>query len=379
MGVLSGYRVIEMAGMGPCPMAGMLMADMGAEVICIDRNNNDDLLGGKDMSRRGKKSIIVNLKSDGGREALLKIIASADILIEGFRPGVMEKLGVGPEDCHAVNPALIYGRMTGWGQTGPLADKAGHDINYISLAGALHAVGRKGEKPVVPLNFIGDFGGGALFLAMGVLGALLEAKNSGQGQVVDAAMVDGAANLMWTFYSLNAVGRWNFEERESNLLDGGAFFYDTYETADGKYVAVGAIEPQFFEQLVTLGGLDTRVFNPESQADVSRWPELKVELAKVFRQKTRDEWCQLLDNSDACFSPVLSAMEVPHHPHNQQRNSYITVDDYLQPSPAPRFSRTPSSVDHGCHVSGADTQDVLVEAGFSNEQIKRFKADGAVI
>jgi alpha-methylacyl-CoA racemase len=378
MGALSGYRIIELAGMGPCPMAGMLFADMGAEVICIDRSDKLDPMYAKDMSRRGKKSIIINLKSAEGRSTLLKLVETADALIEGFRPGVAEQLGIGPDDCFKVNPALVYGRMTGWGQTGPLAFTAGHDINYIALSGALHAIGERDRKPVVPLNLVGDFGGGTMFLVTGVLAALLEAKNSGSGQVVDAAMVDGAASLMWMCHSFRAVGLWDFSQRAVNILDGGAFFYDTYETADGKYVAVGAIEPQFFATLVERAGLDPTIFTVKTQMDATLWPELKQALARVFKQKTRDEWCELLEHSDACFAPVLSADEAPLHRHNQARQSYIEVDGYLQPAPAPRFSRTPSGVMHGLHRAGEDTRQILCGLGLSDQEIEALRDQGAV-
>lgn len=378
MGALTGYRVIELAGLGPCPMAGMLLADMGAEVICVDRGANPDPTYAKDMSRRGKKSIVINLKSPEGRDALLKLVASADVLIEGYRPGVAEKLGIGPADCHTVNPALVYGRMTGWGQTGPLSQNAGHDINYISLTGALHAIGVQGQKPVVPMNLVGDFGGGTMFLVSGVLAALLEAKNSGQGQVVDAAMIDGAANLMWMCHTFNAAKQWDLSDRGVNMLDGGAFFYDTYETADNKYVAVGAIEPQFFNTLVEKAGLDKSVFNLETQMDTNQWPQKKEVLAKVLKQKTRDQWSELLENSDACFSPVLSAEEAIDHPHNQARESYIEVDGYQQPAPAPRFSRTPSSVKHGLHQQGQDTHDILASLELSPNEIQSLIEQGSV-
>ncbi|MCK7597518.1 CoA transferase [Microbulbifer sp. CAU 1566] len=378
MGVLSGFRVIELAGMGPCPMAGMLLADMGAEVICVDRGVNADPMYAKDMSRRGKKSVVLDLKSDRGRELFLKLVSTADVLIEGFRPGVMEKLGIGPEPCFEINPELIYGRMTGWGQDGPLAKNAGHDINYIALTGALHAIGPKGEKPVLPLNLVGDFGGGSMFLVMGILGALLETGRSGKGQVVDAAMVDGVANLMWMCHSFNAVGLWNLAERGTNLLDGAAFFYDTYETSDGKYLALGSIEPQFFSQFVERMGLDKTVFNGSAQNDPSQWPSLKQELAEAFRQKTRDDWCALLEDSDACVSPVLSASEAPHHPHNSARDSYLPIDGYLQPAPAPRFSRTPSSVLHGRRQPGADTRSILTAMGIRGDDIDQLEADGTV-
>lgn len=378
MGALSGYRIIELVGMGPCPMAGMLLADMGAEVICIDRSSKTDPMYAKDMSRRGKKSIVVDLKSETGRETLLKLIASADAVIEGFRPGVTEKLGIGPEDCFKINPALVYGRMTGWGQTGPLAQTAGHDINYIALSGALHAVGVDDQKPVVPLNLVGDFGGGTMFLVMGVLAALLEAKSSGKGQVVDAAMVEGAANLMWMCHSFQAAGFWDISRRGANMLDGGAFFYDTYETADQQYIALGAIEPQFFTTLIERADLDKDLFNLNTQLDANRWPELKQELARVFKQKTRAQWCEILEGSDACFSPVLSAAEAPSHPHNSARESYIEVDGYQQPAPAPRFSRTPSHVEHGLHQAGEDTQTILTNLGLSDQEIENLKKQGAV-
>lgn len=376
MGVLSGYRVIELAGIGPAPMAGMLLADMGAEVIVIDRGLDDS--DSKDMSRRGKKSIVVNLKTVEGKKTLLNLIASADVLIEGYRPGVTEKLGIGPDDCFAVNPALVYGRMTGWGQEGPLSQTAGHDINYISLNGALHSVGVAGQKPVVPLNLVGDFGGGTMFLMTGVLGALLEAKNSGKGQVVDAAMIDGASNLMWMCHSFQASGTWDFNKPGTNILDGGAFFYDTYECADGKYVALGAIEPQFFEAFVNLSGIDPDVFNVAAQADQQRWPELKAELARILITKTRDEWAAVFTGTDACFTPILSAEEAASHPHNQAREMYQEVDGYLQPAPAPRFSRTPSKVTHGEHRSGQDTQTVLQGLGISDDDIKALIEQGAV-
>ncbi|MBR9909200.1 MAG: CoA transferase [Gammaproteobacteria bacterium] len=378
MGVLSGYRVIELAGLGPCPMAGMLLADMGAEVIVIDRGPNTDPMYVKDMSRRGKKSIVVNLKSEQGRNTLLKLVATADVLLEGFRPGVTEKLGIGPDDCFAVNPALVYGRMTGWGQDGPLAHSAGHDINYISLTGALHAIGVAGQKPVVPLNLVGDFGGGTMFLVTGVLGALLEGKSSGKGQVVDAAMIEGAANLMSMCHSFSASKAWDFNRPGTNMLDGGAFYYDTYECADGKYVALGAIERQFFQQFVTLSGVDPAVFTVQARADQQRWPELRAELTRVFATKTRDQWAEIFAGSDACLTPVLSAEEAISHPHNQARGNYQEVDGFQQPTPAPRFSRTPSSVAHGKHEAGADTRAVLKDLGFADDDIQVLLDTGAV-
>lgn len=385
MSVLSGYKIIELAGLGPCPMAGMLLADMGAEVIVIDRGGKTqlgvpqlDAMMQHDVSRRGKKSIAVNLKSDEGRELVLKLVAESDALIEGFRPGVTEKLGLGPKHCAEVNARLVYGRMTGWGQTGPLAKTAGHDINYISLNGALHAVGVKGEKPVLPLNLVGDFGGGTMFLVMGVLAAMLEAQKSGKGQVVDAAMIDGAANLMWMCHSFANANCWDQEQRGSNLLDGGAFFYDTYECADGKYVAIGAIEPQFFALLVERCQLDTTVFTPESQTDYERWPELKDRLADVIREKNRAEWEEIFAGTDACFSPVLDFEEARQHSHNKERDTYIEVEGEVQPAPAPRFDRTPSQVVHGQHRSGEDTVSILQQLGYESSAIDELIASGVV-
>ena len=378
MGVLSGYRVIELAGLGPCPMAGMLLADMGAEVIVIDRGPITDPMFARDVSRRGKKSIIVDLKSDAGPETILKLVESADVLIEGFRPGVTEKLGVGPEDCLAANPALVYGRMTGWGQEGPFAKVSGHDINYISLVGALHAVRAAGEKPVPPVNLVGDFGGGTMFLVMGVLAALLEAKKSGKGQVVDAAMVDGAANLMWMCHSFHAAGYWDFDQPGTNWLDGGAYYYGTYECADGEYVAVGALEPQFFSKFVELAELDESIFNVEQQMDRSRWPAMKIELARAIKKKTRDQWVDIFEGTDACFTGVYSVLEATQHQHIKARGTFQEVDGDIQPSPAPRFSRTPSAVAHGMHHPGADTVEVLQTLGLDEQQIQTLLDQGTV-
>lgn len=376
MGVLSGYTVIELMGLGPCPMAGMMLADMGAEVIRVERGYERDPMHACDISARGKKSIVLNLKSQQGREALLKLVETADVLLEGFRPGVTEKLGIGPEACAERNPRLVYGRMTGWGQAGPLARTAGHDINYIALTGALHAIGRPGEPPVIPLNLIGDFGGGALFLVAGVLGALLEARSSGKGQVVDAAMVDGTANLMWMCHSYAATGYWNSAERGVNLLDGGAGFYNTYETSDGKYIAVGAIEPQFYAELVERVGLDTNRFTIAEQNSGDRWQDDAAAFTELFKSKTRDQWCELLEGTDACFTPILSLDEAPQHPHNVARETYIHLEGHSQPAPAPRFSRTPSQVTHGQRSPGADTVQVLRSIGYEDRQISELTSQG---
>jgi len=340
-GPLEGLRVIEMAGLGPAPFCAMLFADMGADVIRIARPGNkpgpyDEVLN------RGRSVLEVDLRAEGATRRMLDIIGCADVLIEGYRPGVMERLGLGPTECLARNPRLIYGRMTGWGQHGPLAQAAGHDINYIAISGALHAVGRACEAPVLPLNYVGDFGGGAMFLAFGVLSALYESRRSGAGQVIDAAMTDGAALLSAMMYGVKAAGEWS-NQRGENRLDGGAHFYNTYACADGKYVAVGAIEPQFYALLLERCGIaDDPAF--DAQMDATRWPLLKLRMADLFRTRTRDEWCVLLEGSDACFSPVLDWDEAPAHPHNVSRSTFVKIGDVLQPAPAPRFSRTPAAV-----------------------------------
>jgi len=334
-GPLDGLRVIEMAGIGPGPFCGMVLADLGADVLCIDRTGATH--DATDITARGKRFVAIDLQGAEGTEAALALIARADVLIEGFRPGVMERLGLGPRPCHHRNAKLVYGRMTGWGQTGPLAGAAGHDINYIALTGALHAIGRAGEPPPPPLNYVGDYGGGAMLLAVGVLAALHEARNSGRGQVVDAAMTDGAALLSSLFYGMKAAGRWS-NQRGENLLDGGAHFYDTYPCADGKFVAIGALEPKFFARLCELCGLEEALC--AGQMDRTHWPMMKLRLADVFRTRTRDEWCDLLEGSDACFAPVLDWDEAPAHPHNQARGTFTTLQGVVQPAPAPRFSRS---------------------------------------
>lgn len=377
MGPLSGFRVIELAGIGPCPMAGMMLADMGAEVIRVERSTQEIAGRYSDVSLRGKKSIALNLKSTLGVETLLRLVENAHALIEGYRPGVMERLGAGPEVCQARNRRLIYGRMTGWGQDGPLACTAGHDVNYIALTGALHAIGRRGERPVPPLNLLGDMGGGGMLLAFGVVCGLLEARRSGQGQVIDAAMIDGTAQLMWMIHSMHATGSWNAEERGVNLLDGAAPFYDTYETSDHKYVAIGAIEPQFYGRFIELIGADRAFF--DGQVDSSRWPDLKAKLAVIFKAKTRDEWCRIMEGSDACFAPVLTLSEAPDHPHNRARHSYFRLNGQVQPAPAPRFSRSRPEVSHGARPPGADGESILLRARFSAEEIAQLTEKGAFI
>jgi alpha-methylacyl-CoA racemase len=373
MGPLAGYRIIELAGIGPGPFCGMMLSDMGAEVIRVDRQGG----GGsrRDVLARNRRSIAVDLKKPEGVETVLRLVETADALFEGFRPGVTERLGLGPEDCLARNPKLVYGRMTGWGQDGPLAHAAGHDINYIALTGALHAIGRPGERPVPPLNLVGDFGGGGMLLAYGLVCALLEAQKSGQGQVVDAAMVDGAASLMAMFYTMGAAGMFT-DQRGTNLLDGGSHFYDSYETQDGKYVCIGSIEPQFYALLVEKAGLDAERFS--AQMDAAKWPAFKEELIEVFKSKTRDEWCEIMEGSDVCFAPVLSVFEAPEHPHNKARNTFIDVDGTTQPAPSPRFSRTVAEVRHAARFAGEDSRSVLQDSGFSAEEISSLESNGII-
>jgi alpha-methylacyl-CoA racemase len=374
-GPLSGVRVLEFEAIGPGPFAGMLLADMGADVLLVDRPAASDL-GLKrerwmDVMLRGRRSVTLDLKAPGAATAALELVARADALIEGFRPGVMERLGLGPEACLKANPKLVYGRMTGWGQDGPLAPRAGHDINYIALAGVLHAFGRKGEAPVPPLNLVGDFGGGGMLLGFGIACALLHAHQSGQGQVVDAAMVEGASLLAAMFSGFLAAGRWS-EERGANLLDTGAPWYDTYETRDGKHVAVGAIEAKFYAELVERLGL--RDLPPQNER--ARWPEMRAAFTRTFRQKTRDEWVAIFEGSDACFAPVLSFSEARRHPHNVARGSFVTQAKVEQPAPAPRFSATPAAVRRDPPERGAGGRAALAEWGFSAGETARLRASG---
>ncbi len=359
-GPLKGVRVVEFAGIGPGPFCAMLLSDMGADVVRIDRKGAGD--GGPwQVVNRGRRSVGLDLKSEADRETALALIGKADALIEGFRPGVMERLGLGPEPCLQRNRRLVYGRMTGWGQTGPLANAAGHDLNYIALTGALHAMGRKGDGPAPPLNLIGDYGGGALYLALGVCAALFEAQRSGKGQVIDAAMTDGAASLSAMFWGMRHVGVWT-DERDANLLDGGAHFYDTYETSDGQWVAIGSIEPQFYALLLDLTGLAS---DPafQAQMDRSQWPALSEKLAGVIKTKTRDEWCAIMEGTDVCFAPVLNWAEAPSHPHNLARETFTTVAGVVQPNIAPRFSGTPSAIQGPPPKTGADNDAVLADWG----------------
>jgi alpha-methylacyl-CoA racemase len=364
-------RVIEMAGIGPGPFAAMMLADMGAEVVRIQRPGVVEALEPRfDVMARGRRSVVLDLHDPASVQAVLALVKQADILLEAFRPGVMERLGLGPDVCLAHNPRLVFGRMTGWGQTGPLAHAAGHDINYIALSGALHAVGRSVDGPVVPLNYIGDFGGGAMMLAFGVMCALHEARNSGGGQVVDAAMSDGAALLSACFYGLKAGGQWS-SMRGENLLDGGAHFYDTYACADGKYVSVGAIEPKFYATLREICGIDDPLF--DQQMDPRLWPMLKHRLADVFKTRTRDEWCAVLEGTDACFAPVLDWDEAPAHPHNQARQTFVTVDGVVQPAPAPRLSRTPAAHPRAVSPPESDLSGLLDAWGVDRATIERLR------
>jgi len=379
MGPLEGVKVVELAGIGPGPFASMMLADMGAEVIRVDRTSRvrggDPEVPPKDPMSRGRRSVAVDLKNPAGVEAVLRLVERADALVEGFRPGVMERIGLGPDECLSRNPKLVYGRMTGWGQEGPMAQAAGHDINYIALAGVLDHIGRKGERPLAPLNLVGDFGGGGMLMAFGVVCALFETARSGEGQVVDAAMVDGAAVLMQMMYGMKAMGVWN-DERGTNLLDSGAHFYEVYETQDGKHVSIGSIEPQFYAELIEKIGLAAE--DLPAQMDQSQWSKLKERLDAIFKSKSRDEWCEIMEGSDVCFAPVLSMGEAPEHPHNLHRKSFLDDGGVVQAAPAPRFSRTAPEVARPAPHLGQDTAEVLAAHGFSVEEIQQLERSGAV-
>jgi alpha-methylacyl-CoA racemase len=379
-GPLAGIRVIEMVGLGPCPFAAMMLADMGAEVIRIDRKAKpasgrgaDDpfpMLGTKfDVLARGRRSLALDLKHPAATALMLDLAGKADVLLEGFRPGVMERLGLGPAECQARNPKLVYGRVTGWGQDGPLAQAAGHDLNYIALSGMLHAMGRADAPPAPPLNLVGDFGGGGMMLAFGVLCAVLEARGSGKGQVVDAAMTDGAALLGAMVYGLRAFGTWG-EQREANLLDGGAPFYDTYACADGKFIAIASIEPQFYARLLALSGAAGPEF--DARMDPAGWPRLKEQFAALFKTRPRDAWCELMEGTDVCFAPVLEMAEAAGHPHNAARATFLDLDGVPQPAPAPRFSRTPGAVAMPPAAPGEHSAAILADWGCEPGTIERL-------
>lgn len=382
MGPLQGIKVVEIAGIGPGPFCAMMLADMGADVIRIDRKASEKrggtTAGGNprfDVLNRGRRSVALDLKDPNAIETVLKLCEKADALIEGFRPGVMERLGLGPEAVHGRNPALTYGRMTGWGQEGPYAKVAGHDINYISLSGVLHAIGRKGGPPTPPLNLVGDFGGGGMFLAYGIVCGILEARQSGQGQVIDAAMVDGAAALMTPMYGLQAMGRWNGDERGVNLLDTGAHFYDVYETKDAKHISIGSIEPQFYAILLEKSGVDAEEFADQHNRD--KWEGYTETLAAVFKTKTRDEWCEIMEYTDICFAPILSMNEAYQHPHNAERGTFIEVDGVRQPGPAPRFSRTKAEVARPSPTPGEHNVEALRDWGLDDDAIAATQSEAA--
>lgn len=376
MGPLKGITVLEIASIGPGPFCGMMLADMGATVIRVDRYVEETpTTPNTDVLARNRQSISVDLKKPEGIELVLKLCRQSDALIEGFRPGVAERLGIGPEACMKINPKLVYGRMTGWGQEGPLAHAAGHDINYIALSGALHGIGLKDGPPIPPLNLVGDFGGGAMMLAFGLVCALLEASNSQKGQVIDAAMIDGSAVLMSLFYWLRTVGM-HGDDKGNQLLDGGAHFYGNYATKDNKFISIGSIEPQFYQLLIKLVDLDKDYFS--EQMNKKRWPEYKAKLTEIFKTKTQKEWCELLEGTDVCFAPILSLSEAPKHPHNVARKNFLEIDGLLQPAPAPRFSRTQPEVKTGPKAIGSDTEQILLQYGFTKDEIKDLVANKIV-
>ena len=386
MGPLSGLKIVEVAGIGPAPFAAMMLSDMGADVIRVDRlensNGGDPAAPPSDIFNRGRRSIALNLKSAGGLKTLLDLIGQADAVMEGFRPGVAERLGFGPEVCHEINPKLVYGRMTGWGQDGPYALTAGHDINYIALAGVLAHLGREGEKPTPPINLVGDFGGGGMLLAFGLVCALLEAGRSGQGQVVDAAMVDGSASLMTMVWGFKAMGMWS-DDRGTNLLDTATHFYDTYECADGNFVSIGSIEPQFYAELLKHTNLEQVYVDlgapMPTQMDKAKWPEMKAHLAAIFVTKSRDEWSALLEGTDICFAPVLTMDEAAQHPHNVHRKTFVEVAGITQPAPSPRFDRTPGEIQRPPSHPGQHTDEILTEwLGAESQEIAELRQSDSV-
>jgi alpha-methylacyl-CoA racemase len=379
VGPLQGLRIVEMAGIGPGPVCGMLLADLGAEVVVVDRKGSGlPLTAGSrnDLTRRGKHSIGIDLKAKGAAEVVLRLVEQADGLVEGFRPGVMERLGLGPDVCLARNPRLVYGRLTGWGQHGPLASAAGHDLNYVALTGILHHTGQRDSAPTIPATIVGDVGGGAMFMALGLVSGILNARATGRGQVVDAAITDGCAVMATLLHSVRLEGRWS-DRRQSNFLDGAAHWYDSYQCSDGAWVTVGALEPQFYQLLLEKlrlsgQGLET------AQFDVRRWPELKVKFAALFRTRTRAEWCELLEGTDVCFAPVLDLGEAMEHPHNRARQTYVEIDGVRQPAPSPRFSATPAEIGGPPAAVGADTQRVLESLGFSAADVAELARAGVV-
>lgn len=377
-GPLSGLKIVEIGGIGPGPFTAMMLSDMGADIIRVDRPGKPaiDRDPKKQVNNRGRLSVAVDLKKPGGAEAVLRLIDQADGLIEGFRPGVMEKLGLGPDVCIERNPKLVYGRMTGWGQDGPMAKAAGHDINYISISGALAAIGEKGGGPVPPLNLVGDFGGGGMLLAFGLVCGLLNAKTTGKGQVVDAAMSEGAATLMSSMYGMYGTGFWK-DDRGSNWLDGGCFYYGAYECSCGNYISIGSIEPQFYALLLEKTGIDDPAF--KDQHDRDAWEPRKKIMAEVFRSKSRDEWCEIMEGSDVCFAPVLTMGEAPNHPHNKARGAFVEIDGIVQPAPSPRFSATPAGTPGSPPAPGEHSTQALGDWGFDSNEIETLISDGVVI
>lgn len=372
-GPLTGLKIIEFAGIGPGPFCGMLLSDLGADVVRIDRKGQGRG-SPADITARGRRSVGLDLKNPASIETCLRLFETADVVFEGFRPGVMERLGLGPDVALKRNPKLVYGRMTGWGQFGPYAQAAGHDMNYIAITGALHAIGTE-DKPIPPLNLVGDFGGGALYLAFGILAGVIKARETGEGQVIDCAMSDGAASLMAMFYGFKASGAWT-ESRRSNLLDGGAHFYDTYQCSDGKWVSIGSIEPQFYALLLEKTGISDPAF--KAQMDRGAWPDLKAKLAAVIATKTQSEWCALMEATDVCFAPVLDLDEAPKHAHNVTRQTFVELAGVTQPAPAPRFSKTPGAIQGPPPAIGAHDQEALRDWGFSEADVSVLKANGAL-
>jgi alpha-methylacyl-CoA racemase len=378
VGPLAGLRIVEMAGIGPGPVCGMLLADLGAEVVVVDRKGTTLLVSETrhDLTRRGKHSVALDLKKPGAAEVVLRLIEQADGLIEGFRPGVMERLGLGPDVCLARNSRLVYGRLTGWGQHGPLAPAAGHDLNYVALTGILHHTGQRNSAPTLPATIVGDVAGGALFMALGLVSGILNARQTGQGQVVDAAITDGCAVMATLLHSVRLQGRWS-DRRQSNFLDGAAPWYDSYQCSDGEWVTVGALEPQFYQLLLEMCGLTGQGLET-AQFDVQRWPEGKEKFTALFRTRTRAEWCELLEGTDVCFAPVLNLGEAMEHPHNRARQAYVEFGGVRQPAPAPRFSATPAEIGGPPAAVGADTQNVLESLGFSNSEADELARTGVV-
>ena len=375
MGPLTGIRVVEMAGIGPGPFTAMMLSDLGAEVIRVDRLSHKGTGHRANVLNRGRKSIAVDLKNPRGVETTLRLIEQADVVLEGFRPGVMERLGLGPEECLSVNPRLIFRRITGWGQTGPLSQAAGHDINYISIAGALGAMGYADRPPAPPLNLVGDFGGGAMYLLTGILAALVERATSGQGQIIDAAMTDGTASLLSPFFGLMAMNMWT-TDRFSNRLDGGAFYYGSYECSDGKYISIGSLEPQFYALLLEKAEITDPEF--QEQLDEAAWPAKREKLNQLFKTRTRQQWCDIMEGTDVCFAPVLDLKEAPTHPHNINRKTFVELEGVVQPAPAPRFSRTQGEIQGPAAMAGEHTREVLSAWNFTDQEIGELQASGAI-